>query len=42
MRDYSINKLGEKGIPVEQGFEYNSGNNTQWLTQTQLMDMIKA
>jgi len=42
MRNYSINKLGEKGIPVEQGFEYNSGNNTQWLTQTQLMDMIKA
>jgi UDP-N-acetylglucosamine 4,6-dehydratase len=42
VRDYTTNKLGEKGVPVEQGFEYNSGNNTKWLTQTQLMDMIKA
>jgi len=39
--DYSTNKIGEKGKPVEQGFEYNSGNNTQWLDEKQLMDMIK-
>jgi UDP-N-acetylglucosamine 4,6-dehydratase len=39
--DFSVNKLGEKGLPVEQGFEYNSGNNTEWLTHEQLLDMIK-
>jgi len=39
--DFSTNKLGEKGIPVEQGFEYNSGNNTEWLTSEDLINMIK-
>jgi len=37
--DFTVNKLGEKGIAVEQGFEYNSGNNTQWLTHEQFMEM---
>ena len=41
INDFSVNKLGEKGLPVEQGFEYNSGNNTEWLTHEQLLDMIK-
>ncbi|MFA6136922.1 MAG: UDP-N-acetylglucosamine 4,6-dehydratase (inverting) [Sulfurimonas sp.] len=39
--DFSINKLGEQGIPVEQGFEYNSGNNTEWLTHDEVLEMIK-
>jgi len=39
--DFSINKLGEKGVPVEQGFEYNSGNNKEWLTHEQVLEMIK-
>ncbi len=39
--NYHINKLGEQGVAVEQGFEYNSGNNTQWLDAKQLMNMIK-
>ena len=39
--DYKQNKLDEKGLPVEQGFEYNSGNNTQWLTNNELTSMIK-
>ncbi len=39
--DYSVNKLGEKGVPVRQGFEYNSGNNKEWLTHEQLLEMIK-
>lgn len=38
--DFSINRLGEKGIPVKQGFEYNSGNNTEWLTNEQFLDML--
>ena len=39
--DFTVNKLGEKGKLVKQGFEYNSGNNTEWLTKEQFLDMIK-
>jgi len=39
--DYAKNKLGEVGVPVKQGFEYNSGNNTQWLTNEELLKMAK-
>jgi len=42
MSDFSINKLGEKGTPVEQGFEYNSGNNSEWLTHKQFLEMIEG
>jgi UDP-N-acetylglucosamine 4,6-dehydratase len=31
-RDFMINQLGEQGMPVEQGFEYNSGTNLDWLS----------
>lgn len=37
--DYTINPLKEKGIPVKQGFEYNSGNNPNFLTVEQLRRM---
>lgn len=39
--DFSTNKLGEKGVPVKQGFEYNSGNNTDWLSNEDLLAMIQ-
>lgn len=39
--NYETNKIGEIGVPVEQGFEYNSGNNTQWLTKDNLLEMAK-
>ncbi len=39
--DFSENRLGEKGMPVEQGFEYNSGNNTEWLSHEELLEMSK-
>ena len=39
--DYITNKIGESGTPVKQGFEYNSGNNTQWLTNEELLEMAK-
>jgi len=39
--DYTKNKLNEAGTPVKQGFEYNSGNNIQWLTNTELLEMTK-
>jgi len=39
--EFSENRLGEKGKPVAQGFEYNSGNNTEWLTHDELLEMAK-
>ncbi len=39
--DYSRNNCHENGSPVSQGFEYNSGNNDQWLNHQQLLEMIK-
>ena len=40
--DFTQNRLGEKGVPVKQGFEYNSGNNTEWLNHEELLKMIKS
>jgi len=40
--DFTQNRLGEKGVPVKQGFEYNSGNNTEWLKHEELLEMIKS
>lgn len=37
--DFTKNQLGEQGKPVKQGFEYNSGNNTHWLTHEKFLDM---
>lgn len=39
--DYSKNLLGEDGKPVSQGFEYNSGNNTKWLSSSEFLEMVK-
>jgi len=41
MSDFSSNRLGEKGVPVKPGFEYNSGDNTEWLSQEELLELIK-
>ena len=40
-RDYETNAIGEKGTHVEQGFEYNSGNNDKWLEGDELLKMIE-
>lgn len=37
--DYTINALGEKGRPVPDGFEYNSGTNPHFLTVEELREM---
>lgn len=37
--DFSINTLGEKGQLVEQGFEYHSGNNNEWLSHEEFLGM---
>jgi len=39
--DYTCNALGEKGVPVTEGFEYSSEINTEWLKGFQLLDMLK-
>jgi len=41
IRNFKENCLGEKGQIVNQGFEYNSGNNTEWLSNAQLLEMCK-
>ena len=39
--DYTTNALGEQGIPVAQDFVYSSDVNQEWLTATQLLEMLK-
>lgn len=36
--DFTVNKLGEQGHEVEQGFEYNSGTNPQFLSIEQIIE----
>ncbi|QKF78806.1 UDP-N-acetylglucosamine 4,6-dehydratase (inverting) [Arcobacter defluvii] len=40
-RDYDHNILEELGKKVAQGFEYNSGNNKEWLEKEELIKLIK-
>jgi UDP-N-acetylglucosamine 4,6-dehydratase len=35
--DFSSNRLGETGRPVEQGFEYHSGRNPEFLDREQIL-----
>ncbi|WP_108483609.1 UDP-N-acetylglucosamine 4,6-dehydratase (inverting) [Oceaniglobus ichthyenteri] len=37
--DFSENKLGETGTPVEQGFVYDSGSNDEWLSREAFLEM---
>ncbi len=39
--DFTVNKLGEKGAPVVQGFEYSSGTNPQFLDVEQVAEFNK-
>ncbi len=39
--DFTVNNLGETGQPVQQGFEYNSGNNKEWLSHEALLKMAE-
>lgn len=40
-REYNHNILGEIGVKVSQGFEYNSGSNKEWLEKDELIKLIK-
>jgi len=37
--DFTINRLGEIGVPVGQNYEYNSGGNTEWLSSEKFLNM---
>tara|TARA_R100001143_G_C3354273_1_gene131384 strand:- start:10 stop:1011 length:1002 start_codon:yes stop_codon:yes gene_type:complete len=39
---FEKNALGETGVPVEAGFEYNSGNNTHFLAPDEIRAFNKA
>ncbi|MGJ0308756.1 UDP-N-acetylglucosamine 4,6-dehydratase (inverting) [Aliarcobacter cryaerophilus] len=39
--DYTVNALGQKGKDIGIGFEYDSLNNKEWLTNEQFLDMVK-
>jgi len=39
--DFTTNRIGETGTPVQQGFEYNSGNNQDFLTHEEFIKMMK-
>ncbi len=39
--DFTENRLGEKGDSVSQAFEYNSGNNIDWLSHDDLLTMAE-
>ena len=34
--DYTVNQISEEGVEVPQGYEYNSGNNPQFLSVNQI------
>ena len=40
--DFHCNKLGEKGQPVKEGFEYQSGSNTNFLDCSELEHLINV
>lgn len=40
-REYDRNILGEIGVKVAQGTEYNSGNNSEWLQKDELLKLIQ-
>ncbi len=37
--DFTKNLLDEVGVPVNQGCEYNSGSNTEWLSSEKFLNM---
>lgn len=41
MVDFAVNKLGEKGQPVEQGFEFHSGKNSRFLRIEEIQEFNK-
>jgi UDP-N-acetylglucosamine 4,6-dehydratase/5-epimerase len=41
-RNFAVNRLGETGTAVEQGFEYHSGKNPQFLSVEEIVDLNRV
>jgi UDP-N-acetylglucosamine 4,6-dehydratase len=41
INDFTKNNLGEIGKELNIGFEYNSGNNSEWLTKEEFLKLVK-
>ena len=39
--NFTTNALGQKGKDIGIGFEYNSLNNAEWLTNDEFLDMVE-
>ena len=39
-QDFSVNSIGETGVPVDEGFQYSSDRNTEWITAEQLLQLL--
>ena len=42
MIDFTLNRLGERGTPVEPGFEYHSGKNPRFLSVEEIVALNRA
>ena len=40
--DFAVNRCGERGSPVENGFEYNSGTNPKFLSVEEIREFNRA
>ena len=40
--DYVRDRLGDEGVPVAQGFEYNSGRNDRFLSEAEILESIRS
>lgn len=41
-KNYQVNSINEKGVAVQNGFEYSSNRNTEWLTKEDFLKLIQA
>jgi UDP-N-acetylglucosamine 4,6-dehydratase len=39
---FGRNASGEEGVPVADGFEYNSGNNPHFLTVSEIRELLRV
>lgn len=40
-KNYQVNNINEKGVGVQNGFEYSSNRNTEWLTKEDFLKLIQ-
>jgi UDP-N-acetylglucosamine 4,6-dehydratase len=40
--NFTVDGLGERGTPVAEGFEYNSGANERFLTAAEISESVRT